>query len=58
MPGSFLDRKEFSLNELKTIGVVYKENAKSNGIMFNYCPFCGKDLRQFRADYAKKPEEE
>jgi hypothetical protein len=54
MPSSFLDRKSFSLNELKTIGVIYKENAKSNGIMLNYCPFCGKDLRPFRTDYVKK----
>jgi len=54
MPSSFLERKSFSLDELKTIGVVYRRKPTDNGIMFNYCPFCGKDLRPFRADYVKK----
>jgi len=53
MPSSFLERKSFSLNELVTIGVVYKEKANDNGIILNYCPFCGEDLRQFRKDYTK-----
>jgi hypothetical protein len=26
------------------IGVRYKKNAKSDGVMLNYCPFCGKRI--------------
>jgi hypothetical protein len=44
-----LKRPQFSVEEeAKTIGVVYKRNAGDNGIMLNYCPFCGTDLQQFR----------
>jgi hypothetical protein len=39
--------------KIKTIGVVYKRKVSDNGIMLNYCPFCGKDLRPFRADHVK-----
>jgi hypothetical protein len=45
---------ENGTTKIKTIGVVYKENTKSNGILLNYCPFCGEDLHPFRAEYVKK----
>jgi hypothetical protein len=28
----------------KHLGVAYKEDKKSRGIMFNYCPFCGEKI--------------
>jgi len=50
-----LNRQQFSIEkEAKTIGVVYKEKAQDNGVMLNYCPFCGSDLRPFRDDYLTK----
>jgi len=42
--------------EFKTIGVVYREKPKDNGILINYCPFCGNDLRPFREEYVKSAE--
>jgi hypothetical protein len=46
---TMLDRKQVSLEEAASIiGVVYREKAGAKGIMLNYCPFCGEDLRQFR----------
>ena len=52
-----LNRKQFSISkEIKTIGIVYKRDSKDNGIILNYCPFCGEDLRPFRKDYVKKQD--
>jgi len=28
----------------KFIGVAYKEDANDNGVMLNYCPWCGKNI--------------
>jgi hypothetical protein len=34
--------------ESKTIGVRYCLNAKDNGLMLNFCPWCGEDIQFFR----------
>jgi len=47
------NKHEQNKRDIKKIGVVYKRNTKDRGIIFNYCPFCGEDLRIFRADYVK-----
>lgn len=34
----------------KLIGVYYKKNKADSGILFNYCPWCGQDLKSWRDD--------
>ena len=31
--------------KFKTIGVAYKKNSKDEGVMLNFCPFCGESLK-------------
>jgi hypothetical protein len=42
--------------KILTLGIVYREKAGANGIMLNYCPFCGEDLRPFRKDHCKQEQ--
>lgn len=35
-------------HELSLIGVVYRETAKSDGIMLNRCPWCGERVDYWR----------
>jgi len=38
--------------------VLTHRSLHSNGIMLNYCPFCGEDLRPFRVDHVKEEARE
>lgn len=35
--------------QLKTIGVCYKKTEKDQGLMFRFCPFCGKEIDYYKA---------
>ena len=54
---AFFNVIDINTLQIKTLGVIYREKPKDNGILLNYCPFCGKDLRPFRADSMKKEKQ-
>jgi hypothetical protein len=51
---SFFDVLNRERKKIITKGVVYRENSRDNGILFNFCPFCGADLRPFRGEDIQK----
>ena len=40
--------------KILTLGIIYRENQRDRGILLNYCPFCGEDLRPFREEHTKE----
>ena len=50
--------KVMNFENLKIIvlGVIYRKKSRDSGVLLNYCPFCGNDLRPFRDGYVKKIE--
>lgn len=38
----------------RVLGVAYRRNAKDRGLLLNYCPFCGKDIRWHEHHYEEK----
>jgi hypothetical protein len=45
---SFFNVLNMERKGIITKGVVYRKYPRDNGILFNFCPFCGKSLRPFR----------
>jgi hypothetical protein len=44
---SQLNKKQIGLKD-HINGVGYKADARDNGVMLNYCPFCGEKIDWFR----------
>jgi hypothetical protein len=38
----------FNRMERRTTGVLYQEDVETEGVAFNFCPFCGKRIDWFR----------
>jgi hypothetical protein len=57
-----IKRSDLEKNQVqeKLKGVMYKSNKNDNGLMMNFCPFCGSKIDWFRESGTfpeKKPEE-
>jgi hypothetical protein len=48
LPIEAMDKKQIEPNDYRISGVGYKENHQDNGVMLNFCPFCGEAIDWFR----------